>query len=231
MWLGVLYWLTALVVSGPAAAAGAFERALVADHPLAKGLGERERLALEAIALQPGSLHAMLLSVAAHAELLVQLPATWNDLALADPSNDRFEQLLAGLAPAQRGAFREFVGYPELATLLLENIRVSESLAGAWRVDPSGTRAQLRDLAQRVLAQREKRAEAELRRREAARIAAEREREERARREREFDLHGDRAWDRTCWYGDPRYDYGGYGRGAFDRHCGYPWRGYRDHRW
>lgn len=57
-------------------------RPLVPDHPLAASMADEDKIGLETIAGQPETLHPAILEVATHDDVLVQLPAIWNDFEL-----------------------------------------------------------------------------------------------------------------------------------------------------
>lgn len=286
----------------------AAEGPLVPDHSLARGLGDADRLALEAISRQPAALHPLILAVVERGETLVRLPAIWSDfevavapivagysegertalqdllrhpglldalvevgpddaplqarlqafpeavratalvagrdhhallVALSGPverAEEAFERALSGLPAETQEAFRRVAGEPDLAALLLEHMEASESLAGAYRIDPAATLSQLRDLSRQVEDELARREAQRQREEEAAMRRADRKAEERRKREarrRAWRYWGGYShWGSSCWYGDPWYDhyYGTAWRGSWSR-CWYPWNRYRRVWW
>lgn len=280
---------------------------LAPEHPLAAGLTTAQAAALEAIALQPVSLHPAIVEVAVNGQILVLLPTVWNDfdvavqpiltgydederralqdlmrypgllrdlvydaenetdgdldtrlaaypesirsvartvatqhqpmlrslVAFVDAAVAAFERIIADAPPETQQAFREVVGEPQLASLLLEQFGTTEQLGGAARVDRPGTLAQLAELHTLVLARKqeaESRAAMQRAAEEAARkAAAEHEAQQREERRQRRLYYGRYPYwgSSACWYGDPAFD--PTWRWGSSR-CWYPWRGY-GHRW
>jgi hypothetical protein len=145
-----------------------------------------------------------------------------------------FEALIGTSSPRTQAAFREVVGYPQLTSLLIEQLEATRQLGGAMRVDPEGTTASFAILGSDV---RRARLQAE-EEAEQRRIAEERARREAAAREaqRRAERRANRLyWGRypywgssACWYGDPHFHHYRY---MGHRRCWYPWHRYRRAWW
>jgi len=104
-------WFCVLVLAA-AVSLGA-ERPLVPDSPLANGLSPQDHLALESIALEPVHWQADIFAVVLHGEVLVQLPAIWNDFEVA------VQPAVASFSDGERAALQDLMRYPELIETLI----------------------------------------------------------------------------------------------------------------
>jgi hypothetical protein len=104
------------------------EGPLVPDSSLAKGLSTEDHLALESLALEPVRWQADIFEVVLHGEVLVQLPAIWNDFEVA------VQPAVASFSEGERAALQDLMRYPELIETLV-------------RVGPSDPEALERELA------------------------------------------------------------------------------------
>jgi hypothetical protein len=101
-----------VIVLAAALSLGA-ESPLVADSPLASGLSPEDHLALESIALEPVRWQADIFAVVLHGEVLVQLPAIWNDFQVA------VQPAVTSFSDGERAALQDLMRYPELIETLV----------------------------------------------------------------------------------------------------------------
>jgi hypothetical protein len=91
------------------------------DNPLATGLDEEQKIALESIALQPEMIHPSILEVSRNGDLLVQLPALWADFEL------RVAPLLEPYDEDERKALQHLMRQPGLVDQLAARVGGDES--------------------------------------------------------------------------------------------------------
>ena len=78
------------------------------DHPLTKGLPDRDQIALESLAAEPEDLHPAIVTVAMSEDKLVQLPALWTDFDVS------VRPLLDGYAESDQAAIQDLLRHPGL---------------------------------------------------------------------------------------------------------------------